>query len=290
MRKEQTHWILTYEAMASPCEILIRETSMSEAEELASLALTETHRLEHTYSRYRNDNIVHEINTSDGQPVEVDAEMARVLDYADHCYRLSDGLFDITSGVLRQAWRFDGSEFTPDLALVESLRDIVGWDKVVWDGQRLRLQPEMEVDFGGIIKEYAVDRVAELLWAEARRSVMVNFGGDIRSILDEADTQPWIVGIENPGESRSAIGKIDLTNGGVATSGDLNRFCIVDGVRLGHILNPRTGWPVADAPRNVTVLADYCVEAGLLSTLAILQGPEAEVFLEAQNAQGHCIR
>jgi len=79
---------------------------------------------------------------------------------------------------------------------------------------------------------------------------------------------------------------LELERGALATSGDARRFLQKDGIRYGHILNPRTGWPVRDAPRSVTVAASSCTEAGLLSTLALLHGADAEVFLEQQGV-GH---
>jgi thiamine biosynthesis lipoprotein len=290
VRKAESHWVITFAAMASPCEILVRCKGRSEAEHLASLSFSETRRIERKFSRYRDDNIVHTINHSEGAPVEADEELARLLDYAAQCYRLSGGLFDITSGVLRRAWKFDGSPLTPDTELIASLRKQVGWDKVVWDGNRLRLQPGMEIDFGGIGKEYAVDKVAEMLFKTSGATLMVNFGGDIRAITSDNEPTPWIIGIENPELENSAVGEIDLTNGGVATSGDVRRYCLVDGVRMGHILNPHTGWPLAGAPRSVTVLGNYCVEAGILATLAMLHGADAEIFLKEQEASYHCIR
>lgn len=290
VRRAESHWIITFSAMASPCEILVRCEKQSEADQLASLSFSETRRIERTYSRYRDDNIIHAINTSNGKPVEADAELVRLLNYASECYRLSDGLFDITSGVLRRAWKFDGAEFTPDTARIESILRLVGWDKVEWDGHHLRMRPGMEIDLGGIGKEYAVDVVAEMLFRESGASLMVNFGGDIRGIASGNDSGPWVVGIEDPDRVDSAIGEINLTDGGIATSGDARRFCIVDGVRLGHILNPRTGWPVAGAPRSITVLGTTCIEAGFLATLAMLNGGDAEKFLQEQNAPHHCIR
>jgi len=290
VRSTESHWVIAFAAMASPCEILVRCKNRSEAEHLASLSFSETRRIERKFSRYRDDNIIHAINHSRGRPVEVDEELARLLDYAEQCYRLSKGLFDITSGVLRQAWKFDGSPLEPDTRLIESLRERVGWDKVVWDGGRLELQPGMEIDLGGIGKEYAVDTVAEMLFQTSGAPLMVNFGGDIRARTAETQPVPWVVGIEDPDADGHAVGEIDLTNGGVATSGDVRRFCLVDGVRLGHILNPLTGRPVAGAPRSVTVLGDFCVEAGFLATLAMLQGVDAEKFLQEQDANYHCIR
>ncbi|MBP7698485.1 MAG: FAD:protein FMN transferase [candidate division Zixibacteria bacterium] len=276
--------------MASPCEILIRCRRRSEAEHVASLAAAETRRIERKLSRYRDDNIIHAINAGTGAAVEVDDELARLLTYADQCYRLSGGLFDITSGVLRRAWKFDGSTASPDRDLIESLLGRVGWEKVEWDGRRLRLQPGMEIDLGGLGKEYAADRAADLAFRASGAPLMANFGGDIRALSADPDSPPWVVGIEDPLREGTAVGRIDLSNGGVATSGDARRFCLVEGVRLGHILNPRTGWPVADAPRSVTVLGDYCVEAGFLATLAMLHGRAAEDFLAGEKVPYHCIR
>jgi len=290
LSRADSNWLITFSAMASPCEILIRCNDKSEADRLASLAFLETRRIETKYSRYRNDNIVHQINHSNGAPVRVDEETGRLLDYADQVFRLSDGLFDITSGVLRRAWKFDGSQVTPDEKLIESLRSLVGWERATWDGRDFRLQPGMEIDFGGIGKEYAVDLVAGKIFGASGVSLMANFGGDIRAMMADGDTTPWIVGIEDPGRDDSAVGQIDLAVGGIATSGDLRRFCYVDGVRLGHILNPLTGWPVAEAPRSVTIIGDTCVEAGLLATLAMLQGADAERFIETQGVVAHCIR
>ena len=290
LRKADSYWTIAYEAMASPCEILVRCNNESEAEELASLACLETERIEQKFSRYRDNNLVYAINHSNGKAIPVDEEMSQLLDYAGKCYDLSDGLFDITSGVLRKAWIFKGEEVNPDRKLISSLLKLVGWEKVKFSGEKIQLLPGMEIDFGGIGKEYAVDKVTQLLFETMHRPLMVNFGGDIRAIHAGGDDKPWEVGIEDPGSEESAVGMIQLSNGAVTTSGDSRRYCYVKGKRLGHILNPKTGWPVTDSPRSVTVIADYCMEAGLISTLGMLQGGEAETFLAAQGVTYHCIR
>jgi len=280
------HVVVTYSAMASPCEVLLRVPA-ADAARLASLAYDETARIEQKFSRYRDDSVVHRINHSDGLAVRVDDETARLLRYAGQCHQLSGGLFDITSGVLRRAWTFDGKVVAPDRALIDALRARVGWERVMFDGESIRLPPGMEIDLGGIGKEYAADRVADMLAAGAG-SVMVNLGGDIRAISD--GTQTWMIGIEDPAQDGGVVGELRVANGGVATSGDARRYCIVDGVRLGHILDPRTGWPVEGAPRSVTVVAETCTSAGLLSTLAMLHGHGAEEFLSVQGVIHHCVR
>lgn len=290
VRHARGHAVVTYTAMASPCEILIRIDRASDAGELASLAYVETMRIEHKYSRYRDDNIVHAINHSEGAAVVVDEETARLFHYAGQCYELSERRFDITSGILRRAWTFDGRVAEPDEALIERLRERVGWDRVAFDGKSIRLGAGMEIDLGGIGKEYAADRVAAIVARAAGADVLVNLGGDIRAIHHSGERRQWSVGIEAPGSEADAVGQIDIAEGGIATSGDARRYCIVDGQRLGHILDPRTGRPVAGAPRSATVIADTCTAAGFLSTMAMLHGPQAEAFLDAQDVTYHCIR
>jgi thiamine biosynthesis lipoprotein len=290
VRRADSYWVIAYRAMAGPCEILTRCKTASEADQLASLAFHETARIEAKFSRYRDESIVQQINRSAGARVAVDEEMSQLLHYAAECHRLSDGRFDITSGVLRRAWTFDGRVVIPDQALISSLLEIVGWDKVEFDGAGITMRPGMEIDLGGLGKEYAVDRVAHLLFTGSSEPVMVNFGGDIRAVSPESGAEPWHVGIEEPGSDHKALGELTLSVGAIATSGDARRFCIVNGRRLGHILDPRTGWPVEDAPRSATVVADFCLEAGFHSTLAMLHGGGAETYLAAQGLKYHCVR
>ena len=290
VRDAGTHWVIAYAAMASPCRILVPCSNASEARKLASLAYQETARIECKFSRYRSDNVVHAINHGNGASITIDEETSRLLHYAAQCHRLSDGRFDVTSGVLRRAWNFDGRDVTPDDAKIALLREYVGWERVVLGAATIRLEPGMEIDLGGIGKEYAVDRVAARVAAEANAAVLANFGGDIRVVAHPRDARTWSIGIESPREDDGAVGQIELAEGGVATSGDARRFCTVAGKRLGHILDPRTGWPVEDAPRSVTVVADTCTAAGFLATMAMLHGSEAEDFLDAQRVRYHCIR
>lgn len=290
LRRSDNCWKAEFSAMASPCELLIDRDTESEARFLASLAINETLRIEQKFSRYRDDNIIHAINHADGQPVSIDEETSRMLAYADSCYQLSEGLFDITSGLLRKAWKFDGQPVNPDKELIRTLLGQIGWDKVELTDSSITMHPGMQIDFGGIGKEYAVDRAANLIYEKSGASVMVNFGGDIRAIVANDSREPWTVGIEKPGEDEKVAGLIELRNGAIATSGDSRRFCMYKGKRLGHILDPRTGWPVKNAPRSVTVISNQCTEAGLLATLAMLHGAKAEEFLSAQDVTFHCIR
>jgi len=275
-----------FTAMASPCEVLVDTDDPTEAAAALRIAQSEAGRIEEKFSRYRTGNIVHRINHAEGVPVPVDEETALLLNYAASCYEMSGGMFDITSGALRRAWTFDGGTRVPSASMLRSILGHVGWEKVRWDGSLFSMPAGMEIDLGGFGKEYAVDRAAALIAAEVPRPVLVNFGGDLVATAARRGGRPWAVGIEDPDHpGGAALYKIEFDRGGIATSGDARRFVLWQGRRLGHILDPRTGWPVEGAPRSVTVLADTCLEAGTLATLAQLQGSRARAFLEAQGAR-----
>jgi thiamine biosynthesis lipoprotein len=278
--------------MASPCEVLVEvDDDRREAERILSVVVAETRRIEAKFSRYLEGNVVHRINHSDGRDVEVDEETARLLDYAARLHQLSEGRFDVTSGVLRRIWRFDGSDRVPSKKAVQEVRRLVGWERVAWEGKRIRLEPGMEIDFGGIGKEYAVDRAASLVAETSKASCVVNLGGDLVISRPRAGLEPWLVGIEEPEAATSvAAREIRLSAGALATSGDAKRFLLKDGVRYGHILDPKTGWPVRHAPRSVTVAAGTCLDAGMLATFAMLKGPGAEAFLKEQNVRHWVLR
>jgi thiamine biosynthesis lipoprotein len=276
-------------AMASPCELLVETPDVEKARALGRIVETEARRIEAKFSRYRGDSAVSAINRGAGTVIQVDAETAALIDYAAHCYELSGGLFDVTSGVLRRAWKFDGSDRVPTQSEIDALLALVGFDRIEWRTPHITLEPGMEIDFGGIGKEYAVDRALALVEAESDCALLVNFGGDLRTNRPPV-AGPWRVAIERPDTDREARMLLELTQGGLATSGDSHRYLVREGVRYGHILDPRSGWPVHDAPRSVTVAASSCTEAGMYCTFAMLNGADAEKLLERAGVPFWCLR
>jgi thiamine biosynthesis lipoprotein len=281
LSRQNDIWRGRFHAMACPCEILMDVADESLASDILQQVYAEAARIEAKFSRYRDDNVIHQINHAAGSTVKVDEETKRLLDFADELFQLSDGLFDITSGVLRRVWTFDGGDHLPSAASVAELLSVVGWQKVRWQNAELTLLPGMEIDLGGIGKEYAVDRCVQIAREITDKSVLVNFGGDLAvSALRDNDAF-WSVGRLITGREQ-AVALFELHRGAIATSGDAHRYLLKDGVRYSHVLNPKTGWPVPDAPHTVSVTAPTCVEAGMMSTMAMLQGANARAFLEAQ--------
>lgn len=290
LEQKSDHFIGRFSAMASPCELLIETQDSMLANHLTSVAYSEAKRIEQKFSRYLPSNPMAKINQSQGNPVNIDGEIFRLLEFANSCFELSEGMFDITSGVLRKAWKFDGSDRLPTPAAVKILMPYIGWGKVKYDQSSITLPKGMELDFGGIGKEYAVDCVAKLCAEYApTTSVVVNFGGDIQVTRARHNKQPWYIGIESP-ENAEATKVLKIISGGLATSGDARRYLLKEGKRYSHILDPETGYPIEDAARSVTIAAPYCIQAGLLATLALLQGANAEAFLHEQGVKFWCYR
>jgi thiamine biosynthesis lipoprotein len=271
-----------FRAMASVAEVQVYASDADEAERVFAAIQCEVERIEAKYSRYRADSVVAAINrAAGGEPVAVDAETAALLDYADACWRQSDGLFDITSGVLRTVWDFKNGVVPDSHQLAEALARI-GWSRVQRGPQSIALDAGMEIDFGGIGKEYAADRAMGVAAEVGIRHGLVNLGGDIRIIGPHVEGHPWRIGIEHPRVPRSTIAHLELSAGGLATSGDYERYFVRDGRRYCHILNPTTGWPVEDGPQSVSVVAPLCTIAGSCATIAMLKGDGAEAWLSDQ--------
>jgi len=272
-------YIGQFRAMGSPCEVLLRNCSDARAKACLDKLYREVVRIERKFSRYRDDTIVAEINHSEGRLVRIDSETERLLETADALWQISEGLFDITSGCLRRAWVFDRSDRLPEAEMINALLRYVGWQHVERSADSVRLPPGFEIDFGGIGKEYASDRCLQIAREMGMADVLVNLGGDIAAASTAGEGEAWSVGIESVQAETAHNATLHFSNGGIATSGDANKYLFKDGQRYSHVLNPRTGWPVQAAPRSITVAAASCSEAGMYSTLAMLRGSEAEMFL-----------
>lgn len=285
--------LFEFTAMASPCSLLMDGRDEPGMRRAAADAIAEVLRIEKKFSRYTDDSVISRINQSaGGTAVEVDAETSGLLDFAHSLWQLSDGLFDISSGVLRRAWDFRVGRL-PEAACLHDALSKVGWQHVERQGGRVRLTlPGMELDFGGFGKEYAADRAAAVLKSHGIAHALVNLGGDLHALgergMPEMQGAPWHIKIQHPRPDAqrgdAALAVLPLVRGGLATSGDYERFFIHEGKRYCHVLDARTGWPVSHW-QSVSVLASNTTAAGALSTIAMLKGTEAIAWLETQGAR-----
>ena len=274
----------SFDAMASACELRVVAADAATAERAAQAAITEVRRVEATYSRYQPASVVSRINANaGGNWVACDDETLTLLAYAETLFNASGGLFDITSGILRQAWNFKEARVA-DSAQLAQLCTRIGWQQLERDGHQVRLpRAGMEIDFGGFGKEYAADRAAAALLTHGIERGYVNLAGDVHVLGPKPDGQPWGIGIQHPRDPRKIIATIPVHQGGLATSGDYERYFEQDGKRYCHILNPHTGMPV-NHWQSISVLATTALTAGSLSTIAMLKEADGLAFLDQADA------
>jgi len=272
---------LSFKAMGSSCELVLAASSQKEADKLGRGAIDEVLRIERKYSRYTKDSIIAKINQQAGQgAVQCDDETCALFQFASQIFDKSDGLFDITSGVLRQAWDFQKPE-VPSVLNLRHLLPLVGWQKVVLQDQRIALPlTGMEVDLGGFGKEYAADRAAQVLKQNGVTSGYVNLAGDMRFLGPKPSGEPWMIGIQDPRQPERVVASLPMMQGGLATSGDYERYFELNGQRYCHVLNPKTGMPVRFW-RSVSVTAPAAVVSGCTTTMAMLKEEDGLAFLQA---------
>lgn len=259
--------------MGGPCELQLYADAAPDS--AFALGEAEVRRLEAKYSRYRDDSTTTLINRSAGQAagIGVDEETAALLDFAQTAWQQSDGLFDISSGVLREVWDFKAQR-VPSKAQIDAVLGRVGWQRLQWERPHLRLAAGMELDFGGIVKEYAADCARRMLHDAGLRHGLVELGGDIALLGPHPGGAPWQVGIRHPRNPERSIAAVELAGGAIASSGDYERYFESAGRRYCHILDATTGWPAAGIAA-VSVVAEQCLVAGAASTIALLKGPGA---------------
>ena len=271
--------------MGSPCSISLYAADAPQGASVIHAAITEISRLENKFSRFKINNLLYEVNqiARSGSSIEVDDEFISLLHYADTCYEQSHGLFDITAGALHKIWNFNKDNSTqklPSAAEIDQALENIGWASVSVDGNLLSFnKPNMEIDFGGIVKEYAADSAANVCSHLGARYGLVNLGGDIKAIGPHPDGKPWQIHIRDPQNPKKPMGSMQVHNEAIATSGNYERFIEINGKRYCHILSPKTGWPVSGIS-TVTVKAEQCVTAGSACTIAMLMEKEGIAWLD----------
>lgn len=267
----------SFPAFGTRCELRFAAPAPGVGDAFVAATRAWVERFEARYSRFRPESIVANINRAAGAAwIAIDAEAEQMLEVCAAVHHLTGGLIDATTGALAGLWDYRRPAAVPPAPdALAAARACVGWPLVRREPGRVFLpRSGMALDFGGWGKEWAVDAIAQLAVQHGLTSVLIDFGHDLRGLGTPPGRPAWHIGLEDPAEPGQARGSLALTGGrGVACSGDYLRGFTHAGRRYGHILDPRTGCPVANGNRQATVLAANCFTAGLLATSAFILGP-----------------
>jgi thiamine biosynthesis lipoprotein len=259
--------------------------------EIATAAEEELARIDALLSNYRADSELERFNAvRSSEPIELSAELVRLLELAKRIHGASAGCFDPTVLPLVRAWGFDAeAPVVPTPEALAAARAVVGLDKLeLVDSTRVRKRiPQLEVDMASIGQGYTAGRLAALLEQHGSAGYLAEIGGEIVARGSKPDGSAWRVGIENPVagvDPGPALRLPPAASTAVVTSGSYRQYFEVDGRRLGHIIDPRTGWPVEHALLSVTVVSGDAATAAAWGTALLCLGPaEAAAVAERED-------
>lgn len=273
---------LEFRAMTTNCRVHVHGVPASIVKDFHNDVVRWVANFEARYSRFIPDSLIGRINAAAGEHwVETDAETDRIFSLCQDLVFFTRGAFDPTALPLIKLWNWkEQPSVLPDDKKIQAARELVGWNKVQRRAGGVFLpRAGMSIDLGGIGKEYAVDCVMNLALERGIPNVMVDFGQDVRVRGHAPGKSFWLIGLDDaklPGKCWTGVA---VTDHAVATSGDYLRRFEINGRRFGHIVDPRTGYPVDNGCRAVSVIAPSCTVAGILSTTAFILGAREGVQL-----------
>jgi thiamine biosynthesis lipoprotein len=273
--------------MSTPVNISFAAAGEALARDFSRAAIDWIAGFEARYSRFLPESIVGQINArSGGDWLEIDDETDGLLSLCAQMHELTRGVFDPAALPLLRIWDWKAQPpRIPSEKEILAAREIAGWEKVQRRACAIRLPlAGMGIDLGGIGKEFAVDQLLSMARERQISDVMIDIGQDIRVAGRSPGKDAWYIGLEEPQRPGECWTALRLTDCAIATSGDYCRSFAIDGQRYGHILDPRTGFPVSNTCEAVSVIAPSCVLAGILSTAGFILGPQDGLALIRQQA------
>lgn len=279
---------VSFRALGTGCAIQFRCEDKKTALKFLADALGWLGKFEAKFSRFQPESMVSRINAAAGHNwVSIDQEMEQMLDMAEAMHRLTGGILDAAMLPLLRVWDWKKArEHLPAETEVQQALALSNWREVQRQPGKIFLpRAGMGLDFGGFGKEHAVDQVVGIARRHGIQDVLVDLGRDIFALGGNGLHPFWHVGIQNGIQTEQCVGGLAVSGYAVCASGDYARRFEHQGVRYGHILDHRTGWPVRHGVRAVTVLAPTCLVAGIYATCVFVLG-RREGLQFAENAPG----
>lgn len=280
--------------MGNRFEISVIAEEESYAEARIDEAVAEIRRIEQLFTTYNVQSQTALINEYAGvKPVRVDKEVFDLIMRSKKISELTQGAFDLTYGSLdKRFWNFDTTMTAlPDKETAKKMVHLINYRNIIMDKQEGTVflkEKDMRIGFGGIGKGYAADRARYILQQQSVESGVVNAAGDLTAWGFQADGKPWTVGIADPGKKHHSFSYLEISNMAVATSGDYEKFVVIDGKRYSHTIDPKTGLPVSGI-KSVTIICKAAELADALTTPVMVMGIKVALDMINQMKEVACI-
>ena len=283
----------TLKLMGSRYEITVFANNQAEGDRYIDMAVNEISRIEKLISSWDPNSQTSTINNNAGvAPVKVDTELFLLIERAIQISKITDGAFDISYAAMDKIWKFDGSlQEMPTEDIIRQSVAKVGYKNIILNKEEgtvfLKL-PGMKIGFGAIGKGYSADKAKDRLMKEGVVAGMINASGDLNCWGKKPDGSPWLVGITNPLNKNKVFSWFPIENSAVVTSGDYEKFVVLNGKRYAHIIDPRTGIP-ASGLTSVSIFAPKAELADALATSVFVMGIETGTNLVNQLKGIECV-
>jgi len=280
--------------MGNRFEISVVHESKSYAEGLIDLAILEIRRIEALLTTFNNESQTNKINRNAGvNPVEVDQEVFDLIQRSKKISSLTSGAFDLSYGSIdKNLWNFDIQLTSlPDQLTAKKMVHLINYNNIILDEKNKSVflkEKGMRIGFGGIGKGYAADRAKSVLVQNDITSGIVNAAGDLISWGVQPDGKPWTIGIADPDNRDHPFSYLNISDKAVATSGNYEKFVIIDGKKYSHTIDPATGYP-ASGIKSVTIISPYAEIADAMATPVMVMGVRAGLALINQVKNLSCI-
>ena len=267
------------------------------AEKTFNEVVQEINRLDYLMSNYKKESVLSELNrNASAEPAACNKELAGVIEQSLQYSDITDGAFDITIGPLMKKWGFFKKKGRiPGKEELESVLESVSYKNIIVEEKTIKSlaknpgtvktvffkNPGTRIDLGGIGKGYAVDKAISVLKQNGISSALINFAGNIYTFGTPPGKDSWVIGLQHPRESEGLLGTFDIKDKAVSTSGDYEKFFIIEGKRYSHIIDPRTGNPVKGIV-SATIVTGNAARADALSTGVFVLGLEKGMDLIEQ--------
>jgi thiamine biosynthesis lipoprotein len=280
--------------MGNAFEITVVDENETSANHHIDAAIEEIRRIERLLTTFNEESQTNLINRNAGiQPVKVDSEIFELIERSIRISNITDGYFDISyGGIDKSFWNFDREmQELPNPELIKSHLKLVNYQNIILNRahQTIFLKEEgMRIGFGGIGKGYAAEMAKRILKQRGVVSGIVNASGDLTTWGNQANGKPWTVGIADPDNSKQPFSYMNITDMAVATSGNYEKFVIINGKKYSHTINPKTGMPVSGV-KSVTIFCPNAEIADAMATPVSIMGIDAALNLVNQINHLECV-